>query len=172
MTGAVLSSTIIVLLQVEVLPQSSVAVHVLVTLNSCGQVPLGVVASENVMPTFVSHASVAVAVPNAGVSGQLIGETTFGQVMMGAVLSSTKMVLLQVAVFPQSSVAVHVLVTLNSCGHIPPGVVTSAKVMSTEASQISVAVALPNTGVTGHSTGVATIGQSITGGVVSSTLIV
>jgi hypothetical protein len=53
------------------------------------------------------------------------------------------MVPLQVAVLPQSSVAVQVLVTAYSAGHAP-GVVTSSKVIITEASQASVAVANQN----------------------------
>ena len=50
------------------------------------------------------------------------------QVMTGGVISRTTMVLLQVAVFPQSSVAVHVLVTLYVTGQVP-GVVASTKVI-------------------------------------------
>ena len=56
------------------------------------------------------------------------------------------MVALQVDEFPQSSVAVQVLVTVSSAGHVP-GVVTSAKVIATVASQASVAVANPKVGV-------------------------
>ena len=47
-----------------------------------------------------------------GVAGQLIGVVSLAHVMTGGVMSRTTMVLLQVAVLPQSSVAVHVLVTL------------------------------------------------------------
>ena len=43
---------------------------------------------------------------------------------------------------PQSSVALHVLVIVNSCGHDPP-IVTSLKVIPGVVSQLSVAVALP-----------------------------
>jgi hypothetical protein len=64
------------------------------------------------MDTEASHASVAVATPNEGTAGQLIGETTFGHVMTGGVLSCTTIVLLQDEEFPQSSVAIHVRVTL------------------------------------------------------------
>jgi hypothetical protein len=63
-----------VALQVAVLPQSSVAVHVLVTLKLPGQVP-GVVTSENVMVTLGSQASVAVGGVNTGAFGQSIGVT-------------------------------------------------------------------------------------------------
>ena len=65
------------------------------------------------MATLAAQASVAVAVPKDGVAGQFTGEVTVGQVMLGAVTSITWMVRLQVAVLPQSSVAVQVRVTLG-----------------------------------------------------------
>ena len=68
--------------------------------------------SEKVMTTVRSHASVAVGGVNTGVAGQAIGDVCVTQVMVGGVMSCTAMVPLQVAVFPQSSVAVQVLVTL------------------------------------------------------------
>src|SRR5260221_6319685 len=108
--GAVLSVTEIVLLQVEEFPQSSVAVQVRVTENSCGQLP-GVVASANVGTTLGSHKSEAVAEPKLGVLGHSMLAAGLGQVMVGAVLSVTEIVLLQVEEFPQSSVAVQVRVT-------------------------------------------------------------
>ena len=73
-------------LQVAVLPQSSVAVHVRVTVYSAGQSP-GVVASEKDTATLGSQASEAVAAGNVGVAGQLMGEVTVGQVMLGGVMS-------------------------------------------------------------------------------------
>jgi hypothetical protein len=76
------------------------------------------------------------------------------------------MVRLQVAVFPQSSVAVHVLATLYVFGHVP-GVVTSEKVMLTLGSHESVAVGGRNTGVAGQSIGVVCVTQVIVGGVIS-----
>jgi len=74
---------------------------------------------------------------------------------------------LQVDEFPQSSVAVQVLVTVNSPGQVP-GVVTSAKVIVTVGSQASVAVAIPKVGVKGQSmVSFGITGQVIKGGVVS-----
>jgi len=74
---------------------------------------------------------------------------------------------LQVDEFPQSSVAVQVLVTVSSAGHVP-GVVTSAKVIGTVGSHASVAVAKPNVGVNGQSiVSFGITGQVMTGGVVS-----
>jgi len=68
--------------------------------------------SEKVIATVRSHASVAVGATNAGNAGQAIGVTCVAQVMVGGVISCTTMVALQVAVLRQSSVAVHVLLTL------------------------------------------------------------
>ena len=71
--GAEISCTTIVPLHVDVLPQSSVAVHVRVVLY----VPIhdpGVVISAKVIVTVASHASVAVGGKNTGTAGQSIGE--------------------------------------------------------------------------------------------------
>jgi hypothetical protein len=62
--------------------------------------------------------------------------------MTGGVLSSTKIVCVQLLELPQSSVALHVLVIVYSCGHAPP-TVTSVEVIATTKSQLSVAVAVP-----------------------------
>ena len=70
------------------------------------------VTSEKVTTTVISHASVAVGGLNTGVAGQAIGVVCSAQVMVGGVISCTTIVPLQVAVLPQSSVAVHVLVVL------------------------------------------------------------
>jgi hypothetical protein len=167
--GAVLSVTEIVRLQVEELPQSSVAVHVRVTENSAGQLP-GVVTSEEVGSTVGSQASVAVAEPKFGELGHSTFDTE-GQVMLGAVLSVTETVRLQVAVLVQLSVAVQVRVTEYSAAQVP-GVVTSSAVIPTEVSQLSVALAEPKLGVFGHSTDVVGLGHVITGGTWSTTLII
>ena len=83
MDGAVLSFTVMVALQVEVLPQSSVALQILVF--TTGQVPLGVVLTM-VTLTLVSDASLAVAVPHTGTAGQLM-VVLAGQVIDGGVIS-------------------------------------------------------------------------------------
>ena len=70
--GGMISCTTIVRLQVALLPQSSVAVHVLVVLYVPAHDPVAV-TSENVILTVASQASVAVGVTNTGVAGQLIG---------------------------------------------------------------------------------------------------
>jgi hypothetical protein len=90
-TGAVLSVTLMIWNAVDVLPQSSMAVQVRVTLYSCGQVP-GVLTSLKVSDGVASHASVAVGVANEGVAGHST-ELGAGKLLItGAVLSVTLMV--------------------------------------------------------------------------------
>ena len=72
-----------------VLPHPSVAVNVLVTVYSLAQVPL-VVASLVVIDT-VPQASVAVGLPNEGVSGHSIVAAGGTEVNTGGVLSVTVM---------------------------------------------------------------------------------
>jgi len=62
-----MSRTVMVLLQVAVLPQSSVALQVRV--QTVGQVPADVVLTTDIA-TLASQASLAVAVPQEGVAGQ------------------------------------------------------------------------------------------------------
>jgi hypothetical protein len=87
-TGAVLSSTLMVCTHTEEFPQSSVAVVVRVTLYSCGQAP-GVVTSLNPIVKFKSQLSENVGVPNEGVAGQRIVAFEGQKVTVGAVLSCT-----------------------------------------------------------------------------------
>ena len=68
-------------------------------------------------------------------------------------ISCTTIDLLHVAVFPQSSVAVHVLVAVNVPGHVP-GVEPSVNVIVTVRSHASVAVGATHTGVAGQLIGV------------------
>jgi hypothetical protein len=141
--GAVLSSTVMVWTQLLLLPQSSMAVHVRVIVYSCGHPPAAV-TSAYVGVTELSQLSVAVALPVLAGSVLAVHSivTFIGQVIAGAVLSSTVMVWTQLLLLPQSSIAVQVRVIVYSCGH-PPAAVTSANVGVTDISQLSVAVALP-----------------------------
>jgi hypothetical protein len=116
--GGVLSLTTIVPLHVAVLLQSSVAVQVRVTLYVPAHEPC-VVTSDAVMVTVPSQASVAVGATNTGTDGQLIGDVCVAHVIVGGVLSLTTIVPLHVAVLLQSSVAVHVRVTLYVPAHEP-----------------------------------------------------
>ena len=72
--------------QVAVFPQSSLAVHVRVTLYVPAHVP-GVVASTKVIVTVPSHASVVVGGVNTGRAGQSTGEVWATHVITGAVMS-------------------------------------------------------------------------------------
>ena len=56
--------------------------------------------------TFASQLSDEVAAGKTGDAGHSIGDTTAGHVIVGAVMSRTTMVRLQVEKLPQSSVAV------------------------------------------------------------------
>jgi hypothetical protein len=129
--------------QVLEFPQSSIAVNVLVIVFSCGQMP-PTVTSENPMVGVASQLSVAVALPVTAVAVLELHCTVIfgGQVITGGALSSTKIVCAQLLELPQSSVALHVRVMVNSCGQSPP-TLTSVKVGITLASQLSVAVADP-----------------------------
>ena len=95
-----------------------------------------------------------------------------GQVMTGAVLSSTKIVCRHVLELPQSSVASQVRLIVLSCGQAP-AIVASLKVIVGVASQ-SVAVAEPV--LIGNVLAVHCIvkfaGHIIAGGVLSSTTMV
>lgn len=135
------------------LPQASVETQVRVVVYSCGQVIPGVVVVETMETTGeLSQASVVVGVPKDGITEHSM--VVFGgQLMEGGVLSVTEMVRLQIAVLPQSSVAVHVRNKVYSCGQVP-GVVASDDEIATLASHASVAVGGPQTGVLGHSIGV------------------
>ena len=86
MVGGVISCTTIDLLQVAVLPQSSVAVQVLVAVYVPAHDP-GVDESTNVTVTVWSHASVVVGATHTGVAGQLIGVVCVAHVMVGGVIS-------------------------------------------------------------------------------------
>src|SRR5437867_6979963 len=125
-TGGVASITWISWLAVELLPQWSVAVHVRVTSFACGQLP-GVITSANVSVGLGSHASVAVGVAKLGLAGHWIVVGAGSVEITGAVVSTTWITWLAVALLPQSSVAVHVRVTSFACGQLP-AVVTSANV--------------------------------------------
>src|SRR5206468_798349 len=168
-TGAVVSTTWITWLAVALLPQWSVAVHVRVTSYACAQLP-GVVTSANVSVGLGSHASVAVGVVNEGEAGHWIVVGAGSVESTGAVVSTTWITWLAVALLPQWSVAVHVRVTSYACAQLP-GVVTSANVSVGLASHASVAVGVVNEGEAGHWIVVGAGSVEITGAVVSTTWI-
>ena len=98
------------------LPQSSVARHVrAITLSAAHMPP--VITSVDVIVGEMSQLSVAVAVPVF--AGKVLDPQAMvvldGQVIAGAILSSTKMVCTQLLELPQSSVARHVREIVCSC---------------------------------------------------------
>jgi hypothetical protein len=164
MTGGVMSRTVMLLLQLALLPQASVARQVRV--HTVGQLPDQVVlTTTGVMAP--EQASLATAVPQDGVAGQsMVCEA--GQEIVGGVKSRTVIVLLQEAVFPQSSYARHVRV--QTVGQVPEETVLSMEIVRLS-EQASVAVATPQTIVAGQSI-VWLGGQLIDGGVMSRTVMV
>src|SRR2546426_910176 len=135
---------------------ASVAVQVrLVLLTS---LPLSVRASSaKVTVGLAAQASLNCGVPNTGVAGHSIVASVGQLATVGAALSSTVMVWLQVAELLCASVAVQVrLILLTS---LPLRArAWSAKVTVGLAAQASLNSGVPNTGAAGHWT-VASVGQ-------------
>ena len=144
------------------------AVHVLVMEYSFGHEP-GIVTSAKVN-VGVPQLSVAVGVVHEGEPVHSIVVGAGSAEITGGVVSSTLMVCDALATLPQASVAVHVLVMEYSFGH-EPGIVTSANV-KVGVPQLSVAVGVVHDGLPEHSIVVGAGSADMTGGTVSSTLIV
>ena len=166
--GGMVSSTLMVCDAVAVLPHRSVAVQVRVMLYSFGHEPLVVTSAE--LNIGAPQLSVAVGVAHDGVPEHSIVVGAGNPEMTGGVVSSTLMVCDAVAVLPHPSSAVQVLVILNSFGH-EPLVVTSTK-FKVGVPQLSVTVGVVHEGATEHSMVVGPGKPEITGGMVSSTLMV
>ena len=163
--GGVVSTTVSVCTQLELLPQSSVAVHVRVSIPVLPQP--GCHWSLCVIVT-VPHVSTAEAEPFAStlVSAGHCSVTSGGQVISGGVVSTTVMVCTQVELLPDSSVAVHVRTIVPALPQLGSHWLLCVIVT---VPQVSVAVAWPVAlGVVsaGHSR-VTSGGQLISGGVVS-----
>jgi len=167
-TGGVVSSTLIVCDALVTFPHASVAVHVLVILYDPGQLP-GMVTFANVK-VGVPQLSVAVGVVHEGVPEHSMVVGAGNADITGCVVSSTLIVCDALVTFPHASVAVHVLVILYDPGQLP-GMVTSANV-NVGVPQLSVAVGVVHDGVPEHSIVDGAGSAEITGGVVSSTVIV
>ena len=127
----------------------------------------GVVTSAKVS-VGVPQLSVAVGVVHDGVPVHSMVIGAGSAEITGSVVSSTLIVWDALTVLPHASDAVQVLVIEYSFGH-EPGVVTSANV-SVGVLQLSVALGVVHDGVSEHSIVVTPGNAEITGGVVSSTL--
>jgi hypothetical protein len=92
-----------------------------------------------------------------------------GQPIIGGVTSFTVMICWHDAVLPQRSVAVYVLVNVNLFAHVML-VITSILVIITVPGQLSVAIAPPGGGTMLAQETVVLPGQTIIGGVLSSTV--
>src|SRR5436309_1746451 len=159
--GAALSSTVMVWLQVVELLCASVAVQVRLVLLT--GLPLTARASSaKVTVRLAAQASLNSGVPNTGVAGHWIVASVGQLATVGAALSSTVMVWLQVVELLCASVAVQVrLVLLTS---LPLSArASSAKVTVRLVAQASLNSGVPNTGVAGHWI-VASVGQLATVG--------
>jgi hypothetical protein len=112
--GGVSSNTVMTWIQVAEFPHASVALYVLLTWKRLTQVWFTVASTTKVITGAGSHASLAVTpvILGAGTNEAHCTVNGAGQVMIGGVISCTAIVLLQVAVLLQSSVAVQVRVTL------------------------------------------------------------
>jgi hypothetical protein len=112
--GGLLSETMMLCMQLLLLPHASVATQVRIIVNSCGQIP-AVVASVKPIIGAVSQLSVTVGVPVPGGNVLPLQSTDAlaGHVKIGGLLSIMVMVCVQLKLFPLASVAVHVRVIID-----------------------------------------------------------
>jgi hypothetical protein len=144
-SGAVVSTTQVMVREVvEIFPQASVAMKVLVCVRLH---PLGMIFPSLNDITGVPQLSVAEAVPSAALIWAAVGlQPAFNvvpeAVMSGAVVSTTQVILRDVPdTFPQASVAVKVLV----CVRLQPFIITVPSLNDTTGvPQLSVAEAVPS----------------------------
>jgi len=174
MTGAVVSVTVIVWVQVPALLQLSVAVHVRVMTDALAQVPAATLSLAETAGA-PSQLSVAAALPvlTGAVEASHVTVTLAGQVMTGAVASTTRIVWPQLLLLPQASFAVQVRVMTDASAQLPAATLSVAEIAGAP-SQLSVAVAVPVLAAAEealHST-VTSAGQEMTGAVESVTVIV
>ena len=152
---------------VDILPHASVNVQVLVI--TAGHVPTGALSDPVTVPG-ASQLSVYASDIIAGIS--LIHCTVIaagGAANTGAVVSDTVISCVAVAVLPQASVKVQVLVTI--AGQVPDGGL-SVPVTDPGASQLSVYANAVIAGISlTHCTSIAAGGVANTGAVVSDTVI-
>src|SRR5437773_2075261 len=148
-TGAALSITVMVWLQVAELLCASVAVQVRLVLLAC--LPLtGRASSAKLSAWVLSHASLKAGVPNGGAAGHSMVWSAGQLATTGVVLSITVMVWLQVVELLCASVAVQVRLVLLAWLPLT-GRAWSAKLTARLLSQASLKAGVPNCGVAGHS---------------------
>jgi hypothetical protein len=132
----VISTTETSCVQVEVFPHPSVAVQV------TSVSPRQKVGGASLVTVTPLQSSLAVAVPIPAATQQPTTMRSGGQEITGGVVSVTVIVCVQLALFPQPSVAVHVRVITDSPAQ-SPGATESPCVRLATPLQSSVALALP-----------------------------
>src|SRR5437762_2310893 len=162
---SLLSITVMVWLQVTELVCASVAVQVrCVLLTSLPLTPR--LASTNVTVRLVSHVSLNTGVPNTGVAGHSMVASAGQLVTVGAELSITVIVWLQVTELVFASVAVQVRCVLLTSLPLTPRL-ASTNVTVRLVSHVSLKTGVPKAGAAGHSM-VASAGQLATVGALLS----
>ena len=143
-TGTTVSSTVITWITESAFWQSSTATHFRVI--KYGQ-PVPISSVKNIS-TAESHTSLAATFAAAGIEVHST-VTSFGTfAKTGATVSSTVIIWITESAFWQSSIATHVRVIVYG----QPVVITSVKVRSTKAVQLSKAVTFAAVGIALHST--------------------
>jgi len=139
-TGAILSLTVIIWLQVALLPHTSVDLYVLVIVNLFAQLPDTVTSLTNVTvgtpPPQLSD-TITLAVFTGGTNEAQETVTGAGHVILGAIISFTVITWVQVELLPHTSVARYVLVTTNLFTHGPEVITSFTKVTVTVPPQLS-----------------------------------
>src|SRR5258705_2545398 len=163
-TGGVVSTIVIVCLQVFVLPQQSRASQI--RIMNCGQVPL--VNVPNIETPCRQQLSVAVGVPNSQEEPHSKVRSGGQNVNTGGVVSTTVIFWLQVLVLPQQSEATQTRVRTN--GQLGlfvkvPKIVTPAR------QQLSVAIGVSKEQFEPHST-VRFVGHNVNNRGVVSTIVI
>src|SRR5439155_18459660 len=146
--GALLSITVMVWLQVTELVCASVAVQVRCVLLT--SLPLTArLASTKVTVRFVSHVSLNTGVPKAGEAGHWMVASAGQLVTVGALLSMTVMVWLQVTELVCASVAVQVRCVSLTALPTSAGLAASSAALRL-VSHVSLKTGIPKAGAAGH----------------------
>jgi hypothetical protein len=146
--GAVVSVTVKVVVQVALLPAASVAVTVMVWVPAPTSVPaagdwVNVMAPAALQPSFALTPPNTLGTP-AWQLASALAPATAGQITVGAVVSVTVKLVVQLALFPAASVAVTVIVWVPRPTSVPAaGDWTS--VIALAALQPSLTLTPPNT---------------------------
>jgi hypothetical protein len=168
--GGVISLTVMIWMPSDVFPQLSVATHLLVKIYESTQLPFALVCVY-VIVTSVSQLSVAVGLAGLGTALHSTVISAGIPANTGGVISRTVMICMPSDVFPQLSVATHLLVKIYESTQLPFALVC-VYVIVTSVSQLSVAVGLAGLGTALHSTVISAGIPANTGGVISRTVMI